>query len=310
MAATLSSSTASAIPHRHPRQPAGRSVVGRPEDDLANLLEPVQLAFGADHVAALALVYVAGGNRGVGGAHRLGHVADRQAEAGEQLRLHRDVDFLFAAAVDGHPADARYPLDAVLDDILDEVAEFVHRPLVALGPADDEPGDRAVLAAGGVEGRLVGLLGIAGHPVETVGHQQQGPVHVGADGKLQGDAAAPLFGAPGDLAQALQAGHLLFLPVGDLALDFGRRRAGPIGPHRNDRTVDVRGQLDRDVLERHQAEHHHHEHGRDHRDRPVYGSADEVHQEAPSMRTLSPGRRRSLPRTTTMSPSSSPLSTS
>ncbi len=239
--------------------------------------------------------------------HDLG---DGQSVASHLGRLDGDLDLALAAAIDVHLADPGHALQPVLDHVLDEVAELVDRALVALGPGDDEPGDGVVLAAGGLERGLVGLVGIAGHPVQPVGDQQQGAAHIGADIEFERHPTASLLGLAGDVGEAGNAGQDLFLLVGDFPLHLCRGGAGPVRGHADDRPVDVGRELDRDGVEGDQAEHHHHQDRGDHGDGPLDRGPDRVHHEAPSICTWAPGVRRSLPRVTTISPSSRPLRTS
>ena len=227
------------VAHRDPRQSPARPVRVGAQDHIADGVQGVQLALDADHVAPLTFLHVARGHRGVGPTQRLDHVAHREPVTGEQLRLDGYLNFPLAAAVDGDPADARHAFDTVLDHVLDKIAELMNRPFVAFGPVYDEPGNRLVLAARGVQGRLVGLVGITVDPVKPVGNQEQGPVHVGADREFERQAVAPRFGPPGDRGQALQPGHFLFLAVQDFALDLGGGGARPRRGHRDDRAVDV-----------------------------------------------------------------------
>ena len=117
----------------------------------------------------------------------------------------------------------------------------MNEPVVAGFTQQHDPGDRVVLGAGGADGRLVGLVGVAVDPVEPVGNQQQGLGHVGADGEFQGDPGTTVLGIADDLLQPPETLHHFFLAVGDFALDLGRGGARPDGSQADDRFADVGG---------------------------------------------------------------------
>ena len=263
--------------HGDPREAARYGVFDAAQHDGANPLDGIEFGFGAHHIAPLALVDVAGRDRQVGDAHGGDHSRHGEAEAGHALGVDGDAQLALGATVDVDPGDARHALETVLQDVGREVAEGVHLARVAIEPGQHEPGDRLVLGAGGAERRLIHLVGVAGHPVEPVGHQQQGAVHVLADLELEGQARPSVLGTALDLGHALETLEHLFLAVDDLAFDFGRRPAQPVGGDGNDRPADIGRELNRDGLERQQAEHHRHQHRRDHGDRTLDGCLDQVH---------------------------------
>ena len=184
------------------------------------------------------------------------------------------------AAIDvdeGHPGHA---FQAVLDGVLDEVAVGLDVALVARQAAEGEPGDGAILAAGGIQCRLLGLVGVARDPVEPVGDQKQRPVHVLVQVELQGHAGPAVARPAGDALQPLEAAEFLLLAVDDLALDLGRGGARPRRAHGDHRLADVGSQLDGDGPEGDQAEHDDHQHPRQDGDGSFDGQADEVHLRA------------------------------
>ena len=71
--------------------------------------------------------------------------------------------------------------------------------------------------------------------------------------------------------------HLLLLSD-DLALDLGGGCARPVSLDVEDRLADIGRELDRDRLQRDEAEHDHHQNRRDDRDRTVDGQPDQVHR--------------------------------
>ena len=189
------------IVHRDTSDP-GDSVAFRAQDHVAHGLEGVQFAFRAHHVAALAFLDVAGRNARVGGAQGGNHIGHRELKTSHQLRLDDHLDLPLAATEDIHACDAWNAFQAVDDNIVDEVAVGVDRPVVAVQPDDVEPGNRIIVAARGIEGRFVNLVRIVGDAVEPVSDQQQSPIHVGGDRELQGHACPAGFRARGDGFQA------------------------------------------------------------------------------------------------------------
>ena len=158
------------------------------QHDIADGLQGVQFAFGPNHIAALALLYVAGRHAGVGGAQACDHLCHGQLIARQQFRFDDDLDLPFAPAEDVDGGNARNSLQTVDQHVVDKISVGMDRPLVA-GQSDDvEPGDGVVVASRCVQRRLVDLVGIVGDAVEPVGHQQQSAVHVGGDREFQAHA--------------------------------------------------------------------------------------------------------------------------
>ena len=73
----------------------------------------------------------------------------------------------------------------------------------------------------------------------------------------------------------------VLLAVEDLALDFGRRGAGPSRGDGQIGLTDIGRELDRNLLQRHVAEHDDHQDAGDDRNRPVQSCPDQVHFSLP-----------------------------
>ena len=260
-----------------PGDASRRGILGGAQQYRLDLVDGLELALGAHDVAALSFFHVTGRHRGVGAAQGAYHLRNRQPVARHARRIDDDLHLALAAPVDVAPRHAGDALQAVLDDVFDEVAVGVYRPVVAGRALEDEPGDGAVLAARRIQGGLFRLVGISAHPVEPVGDEQQRPVHVLIDGELEGDGGAPVLGAARHLVEALEATQHFLLAVDEFAFDLGGRGAGPGGAHRDDRLAGVGGELNGDELEGEQAEHEDHDHRRDDGDRALDGEADQVH---------------------------------
>ena len=248
------------------------------QDDSAGTLDGGRLGFGAHHVTALALVDRAGGDGGVGVPERVHNLAHAEAVAGHLLERDNDAQFAFAAAPKIDLGNAGHPLQAVGQDIGDEVAVGVNVARVPERAANAEAGDGAVVRARGPHGRIAGLGRQVGDAAETVGHQQEGTVQILFDDKLEGDPGPPGQGGTGHIGDAFDARQLFFQAGRDLALDLGRRRAGPRGGDLDDRALHVGGELNGDRLQGHHPEGHDHQYGGDHSRRTIDRHADEIHR--------------------------------
>ena len=71
------------ITHSHPSEALRTGRLAARNDDRADLVQSVEVAFGANHVAPFAFGNVAGGDGSVAGAHRSYDIANRQSEACE-----------------------------------------------------------------------------------------------------------------------------------------------------------------------------------------------------------------------------------
>ena len=191
------------ISHRHPGNAPGHLVLDRPQHNLADRLAGNEVALCADHVTPLALVHGTGGYRGIGAAQGGHDLGDRKAILRQTLRVDHDLHFAFGPAIDPHLGDTVYALQPVLDDVLGEIKIGMDQPLIVAGTAQDKPGDRLVLGARRIKRRLVNLGRIATHPVQSVGDQQQGFVHVLADTEFQRDPGAAGLGLADNRFQSL-----------------------------------------------------------------------------------------------------------
>ena len=265
------------VAHGDPRHASGGRIGDAAQHHRAHLLGRRELALGTHHVAALAFLHGAGGDRGAGVAQDLDHLRHGEAVAGHLLGEHGDHHLAHAAGPDVDLGDAGDPLQAVLHHVLDEIAVGMNGAVVAGQTAEAEVCDGPVVAAGGVEGRFVDLGRIAADPVQTVGDQQQRLVHILVDAEFQGHPGAPVARAAAHLFQALQPAHHLLLAVDDLALDLGRGGAGPVGADGDHRAAHVGGELDGDRCEGQQPEQNDH-HDRSHDGHgPLDGQPDQVH---------------------------------
>ena len=266
------------IAHGDPADPARERVAVGAQNDAGDPLGRVELTVGANHVAALPLLDIAGRDRGVRPPERVCDLGHGEAVAGHARGIDRDPKLLRGAAEHIHPRHARHPLEALLDHVLHKIAVGVDRALVAGFAGEDEPGDRLVLRPGRADDRLGGVVRLVGHPIQSVGHQHERLVHIGPDGELQLDLANAIVGRSDHAAQPLEAFEHLLLLRDDLALDLGWRRAGPEGLDGEDRLADIGRELNRDRLQRDEAEHDHHQDRGDDCDRSVDGQPYQVHR--------------------------------
>ena len=242
------------VADQNPAQPVGAQICLAAQHNAVDRLQRVQLALRADNVAPLAFFHISGGDRDVLRAQFRDHLRNGQAKPRQPLRIDDHAQFARDAAKHIDVGKTFNPLQLILDDIFNEVAIFDDRAGVALGPCQNEPGNRAVFRAGGIEPRLPGFIGIGVDPVEPVGDQQQGAVHIGADGKFQGDFSASALRARQHGLQTIQPAQHIFLRIDDFALNLGRCSAAPIGRHQDDWFAHIRCQLDRDGAECDQTE--------------------------------------------------------
>ena len=270
------------VAHGDAANPAGEGIAVGAQHDAGDTLRRVELAVGADHVAALALVDIAGRDRGVGPPQRVRDLGHGEAVAGHALGIDRDAKLPRGAAEHVHASHARHPLQAFLNHVLDEVAVGVDGAVVAGLAREDEPGDGLVLGAGGADDGLSGVARLVGHAVKAIGHEHERAIHVGADGELQLDFANAVVRRADHAVQPLEALEHLLLLRDDLALDLGGRGARPVGLDGEQRLADVGRELDRDRLQRDETEHDHHQDRGDDRDRPVDGQPYQVHGESRS----------------------------
>ena len=120
------------IAHGDPGNGAGQRVAGAAQQHIGDGLRIIEFTFGADDVATLAFLDVAGGQRDVGRAQGAEHLPDGDAVGRHALRINDDLQFAFRAAVHIDETHARYALDALLDHIVGEVAIGVHRAAVVV----------------------------------------------------------------------------------------------------------------------------------------------------------------------------------
>ena len=261
----------------HPPEPAAVIVANAAQHHLFDLAGLHELALGAHDVTAFAFLDIARGGRDVGASQGVDHLGHGQAVARHAIRVDGDLQLALAAAIHVDPGDALHPLQPILHRVLDEITEGVDRAIIAVGALDDEPGDRVVLGARRAEGRLIGLIRIGGDPVQPIGDQEEGAIHILADLELECDAAAAILGARRHLLDALQAAQHLFLLVDDLALDLCGGGTRPAGSDGNDRLSNVGRELDRDSVERDEPKQQRHQHRSDDGDRTLDGYPNKIH---------------------------------
>ena len=253
--------------------------VGRADDDLLDVRGLLVLADGAHDVAALALVEGPGAGIGVLAGEGLGQVLDGDLAGGHGPGIDDDLELPFVAAVDVAPGDAGHALEGGLDDFLGVVAVALDIQVAAVRQGlEHDPGDRpARPAAAGRDHGPLGVEGIAEDLVELVGDQQHHRVGIDADVELEGDDPAAVVALAGHQHQSLDAPQLLLLALDDLLLDLFRAGARPHGGDRDDRPVDVRGELNGDPEEGDQAEERDQEHADGHADGTLDGCGDQAH---------------------------------
>ena len=253
--------------------------VGRADDDLLDVAGLLVLADGAHDVAALALVEGAGAGIDVLAGQGLGQVLDGDLAGGHGLGIDDDLELPVVAAVDVAPGDAGHALEGGLDDFLGVVAVALDIQIAAVRQGlEHDPGDRpARPAAAGRDHGPLGVEGIAEDLVELVGDQQHHRVRIDADAELEGDDPAAVVALAGHQHQSLDAPELFLLALDDLLLDLFRAGARPHGGDRDDRPVDVRGELNGDPEEGDQAEERDQEHADGHADGPLDGCGDQAH---------------------------------
>ncbi|GBD41068.1 hypothetical protein HRbin39_00446 [bacterium HR39] len=227
---------------------------------------------------------------------------------GQHPRVHHHLEPPLGPAEDVDLGHARHAGEALAHHVAREVAVFVDRPVVAGRPGEDEPGDGVVLVAGGGQPRLVGLVGKVRDGREPVGDQHQRPVDVGVDGELEGELGAAVLRHAEHLLEALEPLQCVLLADQDLPLHLLRRSAGPVGGHRDHRAAHLGRELHGDAEQRHHPEQQHQRRDRESGNGPLHREADRLHPCPPPPATTTgwPGRSRSLPRTTTGVPGSSP----
>ena len=167
------------------------------------------------------------------------------------------------AHVVGRPAlnldlrDARYRLDARLDDVLDEAAIALDRSLGAGQQLHEEERQLLVRVTAIAAELHDGPIGVArqrrqaAHAADDVDQRR---LHVGADRERQKHLAAAGVGVAVDFLHAGQALQHLLLRLQQLRLDFLRRGAAPVREDRDRRPLDVGKQLQRQLLQAEQAE--------------------------------------------------------
>ena len=217
------------IAHRNPRHASRRRVFETAEDDGTDRIQRVEFALCANHIAALSFLYVARRDRGVGLAQGLDDLGHSKAVPGHEFGIDDDPDFPLTAAVDIGVGDAGHPFEPVLDDVLDKIAVAVDVAGIPRLAFENDPGDGGIIVAGGIQSRLVGLVGVCLHLVEAVAHQKQRPVHVLAHVEFKSNLAAAVFRPARHFHQAFQALELFFLAVDDFPLYFRWGCSAPEG---------------------------------------------------------------------------------
>ena len=193
---------------------------------------------------------------------------------GHGLRIDDDLELTVVAAIDIALGHAGHALKGGFDDFLGVVAVALDIQIVAVGQGV-EYNPRNGPAWAGAAGREHGALGIkriAEDLVELVGDQQQHGIWIDADVEFEGDDSATVVALAGHQHQSLDAFELFLLALDDLLLDFFWTSARPYGRDRDDRAVNVWGELNGDAEEGYQAEQRDEEHADDHADGTLDGS--------------------------------------
>ena len=181
---------------------------------------------------------------------------DGDLAGGHGLRIDDDLELAVVAAVDVALGHAGHALEGGFYYFLGVVAVALDIQTVAVGQ-DVEYNPRNGPAWAGATGREHGALGverIAEDLVEFVGDQQQHGVWIDADVEFEGYYPATVVALAGHQDQSLDAFELFLLALDDLLLDFFWTSARPYGRDRDDRAVDVWGELNGDAEEGYQAE--------------------------------------------------------
>ena len=196
---------------------------------------------------------------------------------GQSAWIDNDSQLAFAATKGISAADTGYPLQPVANCIFDKIAVFVNWPVVARYAFQNKPGNRIVFTTGCGQTRLVGFVRVATDPVQPVGDQQQGPVHVHLNPELQGDLSLSVLRRADHLLQSFQAFQSVFLAIDDFPFNFRRSSSKPAGFDGNDGAAHIGCQLHRNGPQRQYAEHDDHQDSGDNGDGPVNRGADQIH---------------------------------
>ncbi len=151
------------------------------------------------------------------GAGPAGQYRDLHPQLGGAVRVETDLDL---ALVDPLDIDRRHPGDALqlrLDPRLDQRLVIVDLPLGTGQLLDEEEGE-SVVAAVVVDVGAANLVRQAGDPVQAGDDVELGPLHVGAEGKLQVDFGEAGEAVAGEVLEPLHPLHLLLYGVGYLRL--------------------------------------------------------------------------------------------
>ena len=163
-------------------------------------------------------------------------------ERGGARQIEGDPHVVGRPALDFDLRDARYRLDARLDDVLDEPAIALDRPFGSRQQLHEEEGQllvRVPAIAAELDERPVGVARQRRQAAHAADDVDQRGLHVGADRERQEDLAAARVRVAVDFFHAGQALQHLLLRLEQLGLDFLRRGAAPVREDRDGRPLDV-----------------------------------------------------------------------
>jgi hypothetical protein len=229
-------------------------------------------------------------------------IDDRRHEAGE-LRVFGDelpepVEPEVGRAGRGDPVEGRRQLGMV-------GLRSLEGGQLRRGLAKDQPGDRPVVGAGGLDHRPVGVDRPVADLLDAGVDLDERLRHVGADGKLHLDRAGRVARLAGELDEPFDAAELFLERLDELLLDFLGARPQPPRLDGDRRNLDLRRQLHRHREDRQRAEQGHQQDPDGRLDGIRDAGGDQVHGVGWN-ETAIPGRSRSLPLVTTNCPGSRP----
>ncbi len=163
--------------------------------------------------------------------------------AAARARSSGDAHVVGRTALNFDLRDARYRLDARLDDVLDEPAIALDRPLGAGQQLHEEERQllvRVPAVAAELHERPVDVARQRRQAAHAADDVDERGLHVGADRERQEDLAAARVRVAVDFFHAGQALQHLLLRLEQLGLDFLGRGAAPVREDGDGRPLDVR----------------------------------------------------------------------
>jgi len=214
------------------------------------------------------------------------NIRNSDAECGGACEIDGDAHIVRRSAVDVDERDARHCFDARLDDVFDQPAVTLDRPLRAGQQLHEE--ERQVLVgipfgAAELDYRPVDIARQRRQAAHAANHVHQRGLHVGADCEGQEHLAAARTGVAVDFLDAGQSLQHLLLRLEQLRFHFFGRSAAPVGEDGNGWTLDVREQLQRQLPQAEGSEQADQQHRNADRDGVAYGSSDDAHWMSPSV---------------------------